>query len=721
MTNVFGTALSRDGQMPGGLERMLRPRSVAFVGASASPVKVGGRRWLTMLQGGFEGSLYPIHPTASEVAGVPALRSLLEVPVPLDLVVIAIPPDAVASVVDTCVQCKVGGVVLITGGFGEHSAEGLALEQRFVSRLAAINARLIGPNCAGIFSAAGRVNVTGMVLPSGPVGLITQSGNVLLDVAHRARRSGIGFSHAISMGNGSDLRAPELLAFMLSDPLTKVILIYLEGWQANEARALCDIVRRDGPKKPVLLLKPGETESGRRAVLSHTGSLAGALRVAEGAFGQAGILKVASVDEAWQLAQALATLPLPPTPAVCVASDGGGHATLACDALESAGLAIPTLPDAVRQKLALILPARCPIANPVDYAGYAEERPAVVAESLDLALASEGVGAALLAGHFGGYHRLAGRSVMDAECDAARRIAAIVNERGKPIIVHSVYAEDTEPAIDALRVGGVPVVRTLPAAARLLGGLYRWQLIRLRKRLPQPAEPRPIAVARPLTNDFLAGASNGTLPEPDARRLVASYGLPVPPSRVVHSRDECVAAVAHFGVPVALKVVADAIVHKSDVGGVLLNVDAASAAQGFDRLKLVGAGAGDENAAVLVTPMASPGTELVLGAIRDPHFGAVVMLGFGGVLVEILDDVVFHMAPLLHDEARSMALSLKASKLLGGYRGNAPVELDSLADALVGLSHLIDREASIQEVEINPAIANAEGLHLVDFRVIVLS
>jgi acetate---CoA ligase (ADP-forming) len=701
------------------LGRVLRPRSVAFVGASASPVKVGGRRWLSMIHAGFDGSLYPIHPTAREVAGIAALPSLLDVPVPLDLVVIAVPPGAVASVVDECAECRVGGVVLITGGFGEHSAEGLALEQRFVSRLAKVDARLIGPNCAGIFSAQGHVNVTGMVLPSGPIGLITQSGNVMLDLAHRARRSGVGFSHAISMGNGSDLRAPELLSFMLADLETKVVLIYLEGWRANEAREMCDIVRRSGPTKPILLLKPGDTESGRRAVLSHTGSLAGELRVGEGAFVQAGILKVASLDEAWELAQGLSTLPLPPTSAVCVASDGGGHATLGCDALETAGLSVPTLSNALQQKLARLLPARCPIANPIDYAGYAEEKPSVVAESLDIALSSDEVGAALLAGHFGGYHRLAGPEVKDAEVDAARKMAAIMMARGKPIVVHSVYAEDKEPAIEVLRAGGVQVVRTLSAAAGLLGGLRRWSLVRSRSQLPPEAPPQIPDAAPAGPDDFPGAASTGALPEPDARRLVASYGLQVAASHLVRSRDECAAAVAGFGVPVALKVVSAAILHKSDVGGVLLNIVAATAAEGFDRLRAVGVGAGDMDAGVLVTPMVRPGLELVLGAVRDPHFGPVVMLGFGGVLVEILDDVVFRMAPLSPGEAATMPLALKASRLFAGHRNTSPVQTDALADALVRLSWLIEREPQVQEVDINPAIANGDGLHFVDVRVIV--
>jgi acetyltransferase len=697
------------------LSRIVRPRSVAFVGASASPVKVGGRRWLTMIGGGFRGSLYPIHPTAREVAGHPAFRSLRDIPEPIDLVVVAVPPDAVAPVVDACAERAVGGVVLITGGFGEHSAEGLALERRFVERLGAVGARLVGPNCAGIFSAEGRVNATGMVLPAGSIGLVTQSGNVMLDLAHRARRSGIGFSHAISMGNGSDLRAPELVSMMLADPATKVVLVYLEGWRPDEARLICDVVRRNGSSKPVLLLKPGDTEAGRRAVLSHTGSLAGEVRVGEGAFAQAGILKVGSLDDAWELAQALSTLPPLASAAIAVAADGGGHATLGCDALELAGLSIPPLSNAVREQLATILPARCPIANPIDYAAHAEEKPAAVAQSLDIALASDEVGGALLAGHFGGYHRLAGAEVAEAECEAARRIAAIMSARGKPIVVHSVYAEDPEPAVEALRAGGVPVVRTLQGAAQILGGLHRWSRLRAQAHLHEAWADAD----RGLAADLPGAPEQGALSEPDARRLAVRYGLPVPRSSVVDSREACAAAVEALGAPAALKVVSEQIVHKSDVGGVLLNVGAGEAATGFDCLRAIGLKAGDADAKVLVAPMVRPGVELVLGAIRDPHFGPVVMLGFGGVLVEVLDDVVFRMAPLTLDEAAAMPLALKSARLLRGYRNLPAVRMDLLAEALVALSRFIAHEPRVEEVDINPVIAGVDALHCVDVRVIL--
>jgi acetyltransferase len=701
----------------GHLNRMLRPTSVAFVGASVNPAKVGGRRWLSMAAAGFPGPLYPVHPTANEIGGHPAYRSIGDLPGRIDLAVVAIRPDLVEGVVEACAARDVAGVVVITGGFGEQSPSGRELELRLRERLARIGARMIGPNCAGIFSAAARVNVTGMELPSGPVALLTQSGNVLLDAAHHARRTGIGFSHAISVGNAVDLRSPELLEFLLADSATRAIVIYLEGWLNGEARAFCDVVQKGTHKKPVILLQPGDTEAGRRAALSHTGSLAVESRIAEGAFAQSGILRAPTIDDAWRLAGALATMPCLQKPTICVASDGGGHATLACDALERDGLLAPVFDEELKASLRTMLPVRCPLSNPVDYAGLAEEEPAIVAETLDRCLADAGIGGALLAGHFGGYHRLAGPVVGPPEIAAAKRIGEIMWVHKKPIVVHSVYAEDSEPAVAAMRQAHVPVVRSIASATFLLRGMKDWAaLAASARRRGSPTRP---SVNATKAKEILAACSSNLLLEPDVYQLLASYGLPTPRSVVVRDPQSCAKAVRTLGKPAALKIVSGAIVHKSDVGGVILNVNRKEAAREFDRLLKVAAAAGDSQGAVLVTPMAGKGTEIVLGALKDPHFGPVVMIGIGGVLVEILRDVVFAMAPLDRDHALSMLERIKASALLNGYRGQPPVERQKLADCLVRLSHLIVDYPEISEVDINPAVCAADGVTILDARIVV--
>ena len=508
--------------MTASLDRLLRPRSIAFVGASDSPVKVGGRRFLTMVRSGFAGLLHPVSPRPAVAgrAAVPELASLPEVP---DLVVVAIAPAGVPGVVQACADCGVGAVVVITGGFGEQSADGLALERGFAATLGRAGARLVGPNCAGLFSAAARVNLTGIELPAGPIGLITQSGNVLLDAAHRARRSGIGFS----------------------DPATKAVLLYLEGWRPGEARTLCDVVRGRPRTKPVIVLKPGDTEAGQRAVASHTGALAGEARLTSGAFAQAGILQVHTLDEAWALAEALTQAPPLRLPAVVVAADGGGHATLGCDALERAGLLVPVFGPALQADLAALLPPRCPVANPLDYAGFVEEQPGVAAATIARCLADPSIGGLLLAGHFGGYHRLAGDTIAAAEQETAAQLGWIAAAAGKPVVVHSVYADDPEPAVQVMRAGSVPVLRRLDDAAAVLAGLHRWAGFCARPvHEIQGAAHR--AGSRP---DLPAGA----LLEPEARRLLAERGITLPLHPTVTTRVDYAAAARGAGRPGGLE------------------------------------------------------------------------------------------------------------------------------------------------------------------------
>lgn len=550
--------------------------------------------------------------------------------------------------------------------------------------------------------------------------LLTQSGNLLLDAAAHARRTGIGFSQAISIGNAVDLRSAELLAFLLADPGTRAIVVYLEGWLEGEARVFCEAVRRSPTRKPVILLQPGDTDAGRRAALSHTGSLAGEARIAEGAFAQAGILRALTIDDAWRLAGALTLAPPLRKPTICVASDGGGHATLACDAIEREGLSVPVLSGGLQSSLHTVLPARCPVANPVDYAGFAEEEPAVVAETLDRCLADEAIGGALLAGHFGGYHHLAGPEMGPPETAAAKRIGEIMAARAKPIVVHSVYAEDDEPGIVVLREAHTPVVRSLASAATLLRGMKDWASLAQRPfpdRLPEHRPACDFARAAKL----LKASAAGPLLEPDAYRLLEAYGLPTLRAAVANTPDECAKAVAALDRPAALKIVSRAIVHKSDVGGVILGVGPGTAADAFARLRKVGTAAGDPHAAVLVAPMAPSGVEIVLGALRDPHFGPVIMAGIGGVLVEVIGDVVFAMAPLGVDEALSALSRIRTSALLDGYRGRPPVDRRTLAECLVRLSQLIADHPQIGEIDINPVLCSPDGLTILDARVIVES
>ncbi|MCC7274608.1 MAG: acetate--CoA ligase family protein [Alphaproteobacteria bacterium] len=706
-----------DGAEPvDGIDAILNPRAVALVGASASPEKAGGRRWKTLAEGGFAGPLYPIHPKAAEILGRKAYPSVRDLPGPIDLAVIIVPPGDVPQVVADSLAQGAKGIVVITAGFGEISAAGKAVEAELARAVRAAGARMIGPNCAGLFSGPGRVNVVGWETRPGVIGLVSQSGNIALDFADQSRRTGVGFSRSVTIGNAADLKAFELVEYCFHDPATEVVLAYLEGFGPMEGRRLCEMVARAPVAKPMVILKPGRSESGRRAALSHTGSLAGEDRLVEAALRQHGILRAYEVEEAWQAAVMFANRVPMATDGVAVLTDGGGHATLFSDAAGLAGLSTPNLSEATRRALAALLPDRCPIANPVDFAGVAEGEPHVIPEALDICLADPAIGAAVMVGHFGGYERLGGPTMRPLEVRAAEDIAAVFRRHGKPVQVHSVHADSAPPAIQVLRAAGIPVHRAIEMPAKTLRHLLRatQQAAAGRPAAAPPAAPGPAvamadAVGRP-----------PWLQEPEARALLRGWGVAVPDWRVAATAAACADAAAAFGGAVVLKLIAPGAMHKSDIGGVLLDVrDAAAAAAGFRTLTERAAAAGLGDVRVLVTPMIRGAAELVVGAFRDAQFGPAIMVGLGGVLVELLDDVAFRLAPVTETVAAGMLEDLKGKALLRGYRGRPAVDTRAVPVLLARLSQMMAACPEIAEVDLNPVILADGEARIADARIVL--
>jgi len=690
------------------------------VGASTVPHKAGGRRWRSMVDAGFPGPLYPIHPSASEILGHKAYRSLRELPAAIDLAVVLVRPDLVPGVIDECAELAVPAVIVITAGFGETGAPGKALEQGLAERLRAAGGRMIGPNCAGLFSASGRVNALGWRVPAGPIAVISQSGNMALTFAQFARDKGLGFSKLITVGNAADVRIPEYVDYLFADPDTKVVVAYLEGFQDAEGRALVDLVRGHPTPKPLIVLKPGETESGRRASLSHTGSLAGRHRVVEAALRQAGILQVRESEEAWDAAMALALLPPLALGSVVVISDGGGHATIVCDAADRAGLAVPELSRATRDRLGEILPTRSGIINPVDFAGLAEEEPEVVPRVLEACLDDPAIGGAILAGHFGGYFKIATEELGRRELAAARRVIEVAKAADRPMILHTIYGEEPLPALEEFRRAGIPVYRSLEASARAMASLWRHQ--RAQPRPDGAAEPGPradaVRVAAVLAR--ATGPARRLLLEPDARELLSLYGIAVPPHRLAATADEASAAARELGGPLAMKLVSAGVVHKTELGAVLLDVAGtqAAAAAHTELLRRAPAVAADRPR-VLITPMIRGGVETVVGAFRDAQFGPVVMFGLGGIFVEALDDVVFRLAPVRRGEAIEMIGEIRAHRVLAALRGRPAADVEALALVIVRVSQLMAERPEIAELDLNPVFALARGAAVADARIVL--
>jgi acetyltransferase len=691
------------------LDPLFNPTGAAVIGASTVLHKTGGRRWRSMVESGFDGPLYPIHPTAAEILGKKAYPTLRDVPGPVELAVVLVRPDLVPGAVDDCVAAGVRGIVVITAGFGETGAEGKRVEQDLVARARAGGARLVGPNCAGLFSGSGRVNAMGWTVPPGPIALISQSGNMALTFGQLAREKGLGFSKLVTVGNAADVRVPEYLDYLFADPETRVIVAYLEGFGPGEGRALLELMRAHPSPKPVIVLKPGDTDSGRRAALSHTGALAGEGRVVDAAFRQCGIVRAAESEDAWDAAIALASLPPLASRTVAVISDGGGHATIVCDTADRSGLSVPALSEATRRRLGEILPARSGVANPIDFAGQAEEEPEVVPRVIDVCLADPEIGAAIFAGHFGGYVRIATPELGRREEAAARALADVVRRHGKPFVLHTIYAGERPPALEILRAAGVPMYSSLEASAKALAACWRAAA------RPRAARRRRPAPERARVDAILARAAGRVLLEPDARDLLAAYGIAVPPAEVVSTPEAAARAARQLGGRLAMKLVAPSLLHKSEAGGVLLDVAPEDAADAWRAL----AGRAPGPPRVLVTPMIAGGVEGVVGAFRDPQFGPVVMFGLGGVEVEARGDVVFRLAPVDADEARAMTTEIRGHRLLGAVRGRPPRDLDAAADVIVRVSELMADVEAIAELDVNPLFLLERGAAVADARAVL--
>jgi acyl-CoA synthetase (NDP forming) len=692
------------------LDPLFNPSSVAVIGASTVLHKTGGRRWRSMVESGFDGPLYPIHPTAPEILGRKAYPSLDQVPGPVEMAVILVRPDLVPGAVQECAAAGVRGIVVITAGFGETGAEGKRVEGELVAVARAHGARLVGPNCAGLFSGSGRVNAMGWNVPPGPIALVSQSGNMALTFGQLARDKGLGFSKLVTIGNAADVRIAEYLDYLFADPDTRVVLAYLEGFGPRQGRELWELMRRHPSPKPVIVLKPGDTASGRRAALSHTGALAGEQRIVDAAFRQCGIVRAAESEEAWDAAIALASLPPLRRGTVAVISDGGGHATIVCDTADRCGLLVPPLAEPTQRRLREILPARSSVANPIDFAGQAEEEPEVVPRVADVCLGDPEIGGVIFAGHFGGYVKIATPELGLREQTAARALVDVVRRHGKPFILHTIYAGEHLPALDVLAAAGVPVYRSLEASAKAMAACWR-----------AAVRPGPVAAARRSTPDraridtILARATNGLLLEPDARELLAAYAVAMPAFRVAATAEAAADAARELGGRLALKLVAPELLHKSEAGGVLLDVAPEHAADAFRTLATRAPGA----PRMLVTPMIAAGLETVVGAFRDPQFGAVVMFGLGGTDVEALADVTFRLAPLDASEARAMLGEIRAHRLLGAHRGRPPRDVEAAVDLIVRVSELMTDRESVAELDLNPVFLLERGAMVADARAVL--
>jgi acetyltransferase len=693
---------------------MLDPASIAVVGASANPTKRGHRAVAALLSAGFKGTVHPINPNEDEILGLPVLRNLADLPGPVDVALVATPAKVVPAVLRDAAAAGVAGVVILAVGFSESGEVGRALELEIFDIAATTGLRVIGPNTSGIFNTHAGINLVGVPgVPTGPISIISQSGNMLLSILQDTKAvGGPGFATYVGVGNQTDVQYHELVAALGEDPPTRAIEIHCEGFV--DGRKFLQAVAKVTRRKPVVLLKGGTSEAGRRSALSHTGALAGSAVVTASVLEQAGVEVVQRSDELAVITSILATAPRARGDRIAVLADGGGHATLAADAVSSLGLPLATLALSTQAALRSAFGAAAAVGNPVDVAGATDSDPSLFTEGARVLLADDQVDILLIVGLFGGYQVRFGQHLADQEHAAAETLVAVAAASSKPMIVQSCYAgAHTAPHV-VLSDHAVPVVGSIDHAARACLALARRSAF-----LASGPDRSYFGSASPSRPE--GSRSPATLTEPEGRALLVQEGLAIDGWLVVHSTGDAETAVRQVGGPAALKVIAPQIVHKSDVGGVRTDVLPGTAGQSYlEILSSVALLAPDAHVeGVLVTAMAVPGVELLIGGMQDPTFGPVLAFGPGGTLVELLNSTAFRAAPITLLEADELMAARAVSHLLDGYRGGAKVDRSALGAFLVNVSQLLAKRSDILELDLNPTIAVGTAITPVDVRVIV--
>ncbi|MFI5003677.1 MAG: acetate--CoA ligase family protein, partial [Solirubrobacterales bacterium] len=675
---------------------------------------------------------------ARTVQGRRAYASVRELPAPVDLAVVAVPAAGVAEVARECGAAGVHALLVISAGFAEMGEEGAERQRELLGICRETGMRMIGPNCLGVLNTAPDVHLdatfaAGAPLP-GRVGFLSQSGGLGIAIIEAASRLGLGLSSFVSVGNKADISGNDLLHYWEHDPRTDVLLLYLESF--GNPRRFARIARRVSATKPIVVVKSGRSAAGARATSSHTGALVSASDVTVDAlFRQAGVIRTDTMHELFDVASLLCAQPVPRGGRVAIVTNAGGPGILCADACQAGGLEVPQLPAKVRRRLAGLLAPEASLGNPIDMIATASAE--AYRRTIELLVAEEACDA--IVAIFVPPLLTAARDVARELRAAARRMGGVVlsavfmTSGGAPaelndgVPARSARAqlgsagEPTNPEPAHTRRPGPPRIPTYyfpEDAARALAhaaGYARWRE-RPQGVIPHLEGCRPEEAAAIVTRALAAGG--GWLAPRTLAALLDCYGLPLIPTRVAANAREAAAAAAQIGGPVALKAVAEGLLHKSDAGGVLLGLEGADAVRaGARRIGRAVAAAGHRLEALVVQPMVAPGVELLMGVVHDESFGPVIACGAGGVNAELLRDVAVRITPLTDLDAAEMLRSLRSFPLLEGYRGTPPCELPAVEAVLLRLSALVEGHPEIAELDANPVVAGPAGAAIVDARV----
>lgn len=707
------------------LDNVLNAKSVAIIGASNNKTKRGYQAINTLLTDGFDGDIYPVNPKADTICGLTCYKDVAEIEKPVDLALITTPAKTIPGILEKCGEKGVSGAVIIAGGFRELGEKGNALEQEVISTAKKTGVRLIGPNTSGMINLKSNMNLVGIQnAPKGNIALLCQSGNMALTLITEAvEQKQDGFTYYVGVGNEADIKFHEYLAFFRDDPETKCILMYAEGM--SEGRRFLQEAQKTSLDKPIVLLKSGRSATGKKSAGSHTGSLAGMSEVANPAYERAGVIVIENSDELFPVAQTLSNLPAVKNNAIAILADGGGHATIASDLLTDYGVHIPELTDATKEKLKEILPEAASVVNPIDVAGGTDSDPSVFADCARIILDDPNVGGLMIVGLFGGYGIRFEASLAEGEITASNRLGDMLKQGDKPIFVHTLYANHDSKALDLLRQHHIPVHNSLDISCRCMASLCKYGKYLGAGHAEVNFEFNWGAGATAAGKQIIENAKKEgrhVLLEHEAKELIQLHGAPTSVGRIASTSDDAWQIARDMDGSVVLKIVSPDILHKSDAGGVILNLSKEEEIKkGFDRI-IENARSYRSDAdirGVLVAPLAKKGLEVIIGTMNDEQFGPVVMYGLGGIMVEIMKDVTFRVLPVSGDAARDMLGDTKSSVILDGVRGHEGYDKDMLARLISICSKLIESYPEIQEMDLNPVMLYENGLDVVDARIIL--
>ncbi|MGQ9500160.1 MAG: acetate--CoA ligase alpha subunit [Dissulfurimicrobium sp.] len=682
------------------LEKLFSPKAIALIGASTHPKKLGHEILQNLMASGFNGCIYPINPRASSILGLESYPDIRAIKKPIDLAIIAIPADLVINALKACGECGVGAAIVISAGFRETGHEGLLREIEMAKIASDYQMAILGPNCLGVIDTITPMNASfAASMPlKGEVAFMSQSGALCTSVIDISFSAGLGFSRFVSLGNKAHLNELDLMEAWLDDPHTKIVMGYLEG--IADGAKFMELARRLTKKKPFVAIKSGSTSAGSRAVSSHTGTLAGSEKAYEAAFRQSGIIKAESISDLFDFTRALVAQPLPAGDRVAIVTNAGGPGIMATDAIERAGLRLAHLTGETMNSLSKILPPAASVLNPVDVLGDAlADR---YREALRLVARDPEVDAIIV---------ILTPQIMTQADETANAVVDISIETKKTILACFMGDRHLKTAQKILNEGRIPnyiVPERAVTVLKVMCEQQKWQkapiLIQEQQNLDHARIKTVIKNAR--KNNRLE------LSEAEGRDILSACGLKIPPSKLCKDPQEAIAFAEEISYPVVMKIASPDIIHKTDIGGVRLDItDAGAVRDAFDLITLRAKRymPDAEIWGCLVQKQIKGDGEVIIGMNRDPQFGPLVMFGLGGIYVEVLKDVSFRIAPFSKNEAIEMISEIRSAGLLYGVRGTKRLDIDAIAEALLKVSQLVTEFPEIVEMDINPLIVFEEG------------